>query len=462
MKKVLIRAGISPLDNFSPEKMIARDSIGINAGNLIYQYGVFRTLTSESVKVIPDYYGLERGRLKLVDAKKINKEYIAYVCPFADAFRPNFIRHLKIFTEFIKKLKIPFIVPGIGIRASIKKIDGENNAEAINKKMINFPFDKEVRDFVDAVNGTGTILGVRGQTTADYLTNLGFKEKSDFMITGCPSMFTFGKDIKIKTEKEITNKSRVSLNSSPKAPRSTIKFISKTSEDFDKYYFLPQMISEFRLSYLGGPVLKTKKPFYPRNLESKIYKDNSVYFPIHGKGWIDFLKKVDFSFGARLHGNIAATIAGTPNIIVVKDSRMREVVEYHNLTNVAMKELKKFDSIFDLIESVDFNSPEKGHKNRFKNYLKFWEINNIETIYENDTSRKDAPLDKQINKNSKLEPVPSVITLNKNQIDKRLKKYHYEEEKWEKEKKRKFHQKIHSKSYEIYDNLRNKLVRDFK
>jgi len=67
---------------------------------------------------------------------------------------------------------------------------------------------------------------------------------------------------------------------------------------------------------------------------------------------------------------------------------MREVVDYHNLTNVNVKEIKKYESIFELIDNVDFKSPEKGHKKRFKNYLKFWEINNIETIYENDPTVK--------------------------------------------------------------------------
>jgi len=103
MKKVLIRGGISPIDCYSPKKLIARNSFGSNVGNLIYQYGVFRTLTCESLKVIPDNYGVERGRIKLVDAKKINKEYIAYICPFADVFRPNFAKHLETYTELIKK-----------------------------------------------------------------------------------------------------------------------------------------------------------------------------------------------------------------------------------------------------------------------------------------------------------------------------------------------------------------------
>ncbi|WP_225369811.1 hypothetical protein [Methanobrevibacter arboriphilus] len=216
--------------------MIARNSIGNNVGNLIYQYGVFRTLTSENLEVIPDYYGVENGKIKLNDAEKINDNYIAYVCPFADAFRPNFIKNLKLYTKLIEKLEIPFIVAGIGVKTSIKKLDNKN-----------FSFDNEVCDFINAVNGTGTIVGVRGEITADYLTNLGFEENTDFMITGCPSMFTFGKHMKINT-KGITYKSTVSINSSLKSSRSIIKFISKSSEEFYKYYFFTSMA--FRISFI--------------------------------------------------------------------------------------------------------------------------------------------------------------------------------------------------------------------
>ncbi len=452
MNKVLIRAGISPLDSFSPEKMIARNSIGNNVGNLIYQYGVFRTLTSENLEVVPDYYGVENGKIKLNDAEKINDNYIAYVCPFADAFRPNFIKNLKLYTRLIKKLEIPFIVAGIGVKTSIEKLNNKN-----------FSFDKEVRDFINAINGTGTIVGVRGEITADYLKNLGFEENTDFMITGCPSMFTFGKHLKINTNK-ITYKSTASINSSLKSSKSIIKFISKSSEEFYKYYFLPQWLSEFHLSYLGGPKLKKKNKFYPTNLKSKMYQNNNVYFPINAKGWINFLKKVDFSFGTRLHGNIAATLAGTPSITIVKDGRMKEVADYHNLTRINSKEIKKFDSIFELINNVNFNSPEKDHEKRFKNYLKFWEKNGITTVYKNNFSLKDAPLDEKIKYASTLEPIISISNLNKKLANKRLKNYQYEYKEWNKERKRIiYHEKlnyiksqptIYSKLHETYNILK--------
>ncbi|WP_353853509.1 polysaccharide pyruvyl transferase family protein [Tetragenococcus halophilus] len=44
---------------------------------------------------------------------------------------------------------------------------------------------------------------------------------------------------------------------------------------------------------------------------------------MNAKSWIDFLKKPDLAVGSRLHGNITATIAGTPSLLIPKDARMR-------------------------------------------------------------------------------------------------------------------------------------------
>ena len=56
MKNYLIRAGVSPLDNFDAAYMAANNSIGSNVGNLVYAYIIFRTLMKEDVKITPDYY----------------------------------------------------------------------------------------------------------------------------------------------------------------------------------------------------------------------------------------------------------------------------------------------------------------------------------------------------------------------------------------------------------------------
>lgn len=425
MNKILVRAGISPLETFSPGKMIVRNSIGSNVGNLIYQFGIFRTLTTKDTVLIPDYYGVDRGRIKPNHSKKINKEYTAYICPMADAFRSNFVPVLNNYTELIKNLKIPFVVAGVGLKTKFRDTGRRN-----------FPFDDSVIDFIEAVNGTGTIVGVRGKTTGNYLSHLGFTEKKDFMVIGCPSMFSFGGNLKIR-DTDIGKNSKISINSSLKTPKSTLKFIQNTVEEFPNQYFIPQWLSEFKLTYLGHPNMKNKrkKKFYPSKIESNVYKKNQVRYPINARGWIELLKTVDLSFGPRLHGNITASIAGTPNIIIVKDGRMRELATYHNLTRTTPKKLKNFESLSELVEKVDFHAPEKGHEKRFKNYLNFWKKNNIDTIYDNDLNIKKAPLDEKMDLIPMFKPIETIYGLKSDDLNKRFKDYESERRKWSIKKK---------------------------
>jgi len=424
MEKILIRGGISPIDSFNPSKIIARNLFGSNVGNLIYQFGVFRTLATENIQAIPDNYSIERGLMTNQDIAKINKNYDAYVCPLADAMRRGFTDKLDLYVKFVEKLDIPFVVAGIGLRTNIRD-DGTKN----------FSFDENVANFIRAVNENGNIVGLRGNTTGNYLSNLGFKKNKDFMVIGCPSMFSYGTHVKIQ-EKEINKNSLISINSSFKARKPTLKFISNLFEQYPNHYFIPQWLRELKLTYLGVDMKvrnETKREFYPTRLGSSEYQNNNVRFPVDAYGWISLLETVDFSFGTRLHGNIAATIAGTPNIIVVKDGRMKDVVDYHELTNIRTKQLRKYDSLEKVIESVDFHSTEKNHEKRFKNYLNFWEKNNIQTIYDDDFYRKDSPIDKKIKLSSKM-PVETISNLSQIDINMRLKEYRNERKKWRIEK----------------------------
>lgn len=425
MNKILVRAGISPLETFSPGKMIVRNSIGSNVGNLIYQFGVFRVLTTKETTLIPDYYGVDRGRITSANHKEINKKYTAYICPLADAFRDNFVHVLNSYTELIKKLKIPFVVAGVGLKTTFRDTGKRN-----------FPFDDAVIDFVEAVNATGTIVGIRGQITGNYLSHLGFREKKDFMVIGCPSMFSFGANMKIR-DTNITESSKISINSSLKSPMSTLDFISNTCKKFPNHYFIPQWLSEFKLTYLGQPNLKNKhkSDIYPTKIESNEYKNNLVRYPLNARGWIELLKTVDLSFGPRLHGNIAAAIAGTPNIVVIKDGRMRELAAYHNLTRVTPGKLKSYESLSELIEKIDFHAPEKGHEKRFKNYLTFWAKNNIPTIYDSNFNEQKAELDDKMQSIPIIKPIETIYGLKKNDLNKRFEDYESERKKWSKEKK---------------------------
>ncbi|MBM7841177.1 hypothetical protein JOC54_004478 [Alkalihalobacillus xiaoxiensis] len=407
MKKILIRSGISPLESFKPTEILFNNSIGGNVGNLIYAYSIYRTLTTENTTIVPDYYKIEPE-----NAEFINTNYDAYVIPLADAFREQFIPQLKKYTSLINKLTIPVYVIGVGLRASF-----EPNLDK------GFPFDDAVREFVKAVLKKSSIIGVRGEITAKYLSKLGFKEGVDHTVIGCPSMYTFGRELQIR-DTNISRESKIAVNSSMLSPDNVLSFISRTMEEYPDHYFIPQWMKEMTLVYTGTGKLKDNDN-YPTKMSDEVYMRGRVPFFLNAKTWIDFLKDVDLSFGARLHGNITATIAGTPSILLPKDARMRELAEYHQLTYVFANELTENTRLEDLIDRVDFHAPEKVQGKNFDKFIDFLDNNGIDHIYKNKNTglAYTAPLDIKMANVEQLKPIYPITACSSEEIVQRFEDY---------------------------------------
>src|SRR5699024_10914837 len=307
--------------------MIDKNSIGGNVGNLIYAYSIYRALWTEDIEIVPDYYKINHN-----EADYINENYECYVIPLADAFRKTFVGELRGYTKLIKKLKIPVVVIGVGLSAPFEPELNEG-----------FPFDEDVKRYVSAVLEKSNIIGVRGQITADYLTKLGFREGVDHEVIGCPSMYAFGRNLKIR-ETNITKDSMIAVNSSLLSPKKVLDFITKSMNEYPNYYFIPQWRKEMMLTYAGHTEIASKSAkikSYPAKMSDPAYMNNRVRYFLNAPTWIDFMKEVDLSFGARLHGNITATIAGTPSLIIPKDARMRELAEYHKLTSLWWQDISE-------------------------------------------------------------------------------------------------------------------------
>ncbi|MEI3611991.1 polysaccharide pyruvyl transferase family protein [Pseudogracilibacillus sp. SO30301A] len=407
MKNILIRSGISPLDTFDAAYMIDKNSIGGNVGNLIYAYSVYRTLMKEDTKIDPDYYSTDPNR-----ADEINEKYDAYVIPLADAFRPDFIPLLRRYTKLIKKLKIPVFVIGVGLRAPFEPKLNEG-----------FPFDKDVKAFVSAVLEKSNMIGLRGEITSQYLTRLGFREGVDHTVIGCPSMYTFGPDLKIR-ETNITKDSMICVNSSMRSPENILKFISRGMEEYQNYYFIPQWLKEMTLVYTGSPSIPGNAENYPAKMSHPAYMNNRVRFFLNAPTWIDFMKQADLSFGARLHGNVTATIAGTPSIIIPKDARMRELAEYHNLTRVWWNEITDETKLEDLIESADFKAPEKVQAKNFENFIRFLDKNKIPHIYQDGMNPTKITLEERLSEVELKPPITPVSGISMEEMVARWEKYY--------------------------------------
>ncbi|MBC2048176.1 polysaccharide pyruvyl transferase family protein [Listeria booriae] len=376
MKRVLIRSGMRPTDIYTAEDIYLKDRTGFNNGNLAYQYSIYRTLWNEDVEIDAD--GLSSNPNL---AESINENYDLYVVPLADAFRDDFRQTLRNYTELIRRLKIPVIVTGVGLRANYEPQLEEG-----------FSFDEDVTNFVKAVLEKSAQIGVRGQITADYLKKLGFNEDVDYRVIGCPSLYTFGRELKIR-DLQLTEQSSIAINASPTSSDIAIQFLNNMIETHKDYHFIPQHLDEFHLMFAGGPDISSDIQGYPTSIHHKYYQEGRVKYFTSMPSWYDFAKNTDFSIGSRLHGNVIPTIVGTPNISFVQDARMRELASYHALTHVTIDELENISDVNELLSQVDLKSAEKVQARNFDNYIDFLDTNGLEHIYKEDKNRKSAPLD---------------------------------------------------------------------
>ena len=370
MKKILIRSGMVPFKQVSIEEMLSKNILGSNVGNLVYAYSIYKTLMIEAeTEFVPTYYKYNYTKEEI---DVINHEFKCFIIPLADAVRKDFVKEMRGLTRLVKKLTIPCYIIGMGVRAPYD-FDKERN--------LSYSFDQDVKEFLKAILEKSSIIGVRGEITASYLKYLGFREEVDFTVIGCPSMYMFGSDgIKVRNVK-ITSDSTVAFNENTLTLDEPSAFIRRNVKKFKEYYFIPQHIREARIMYAGVPYNESLPEGFPKRITDDIYREGRCRFFGDVPTWISFLKQIDFCFGSRLHGNIMSTLAGTPSILIPFDARARELAEYHQLTHVPYKQIDSKTDIFDLIERVDFHSPEKCQKKNFEHYIDFLDKNDIEHIY---------------------------------------------------------------------------------
>lgn len=418
--RYLIRGGKTPYVKLPTGDYLSKNLMGSNSGNFMYLHGIVRTLmTDSSVEFQSTQYKYNYSEDEL---KKMNQRLDGFIIPLADAFRDNFITELKGLTRLVRALKCPSYVIGVGVSASAE----EKFAEGC------FGFEEEAKDFCDAVLEKSGQIGVRGAETGRFLELLGYKEGKDFRIIGCPSMYTFGRHLKIRdTVKSPDCKCAVNMSHAPEGR----DFIEKAIKQFRAPIYVPQLMTELQTLYWGTDFkdyitdpaeLEAKlaeQPedlYFPETLDDPFYAEDRVRFFVNVNDWVDFMKTRDFVFGTRLHGNITAVIAGTPSLMMAKDTRMRELAEFHGLTAVDVNDLEKYRDIWELIGSVDYHRPEAKQAANFDNYLDFLHANGLKTIYDDDPDRTDAPMDELIKQNDVHNEIVSAAKLSRSETAARM------------------------------------------
>jgi Polysaccharide pyruvyl transferase len=369
MKRILIRSGKSPLRVATPAEFVHQDLIGTNTGNLLFSDSAHKMLTTPDTEVTSNGIRTDPSARR---AAEINEQYDVFVVPLANAFRLAFHASLDRLSTLIEQLTIPVVVFGVGAQTS-----DDYATDGLK------PMEASVKRFVSAVLDRSASIGVRGELTARYLTDLGFgDDRVDIM--GCPSMFLYGATFPSIRATELTADSRIAINLSPDAiPVGDISGIARHAwEHYPHLTYYAQNTADAETLLWGDttPESGLDDPF-PLHLSHALLRENKVRMPLDPATWIDELRGYDFAYGTRIHGNIAALLAGTPAVVLTHDSRTLELCRYFDLPHRPLAGLPASTDPRDLYESADFSAMLKGHGERFERIVAFLDRNGLQNTY---------------------------------------------------------------------------------
>jgi hypothetical protein len=368
MKRILIRSGKSPFRVATPAEFIQQDLIGTNSGNLLFSNAAHKLLLTRDTQITSN--GI-RTDCSPERAGQINEEYDVFVVPLANAFRPTFHESLDKLSQLIEQLTIPVVVLGVGAQAT-----SDYDTDELQ------PMADSVRRFAAAVLDRSATIGVRGELTADYLGALGIR---DVDIIGCPSMFLYGSDFPVPREPgPFDADSRIAINLSPNAiPVGDIAAVARYAHElFPHLAYYAQNLLDAELLYWGDTsrVSGYDDPF-PLQLSHVLLRENKVRVPLDPSTWIDELRAYDFAYGTRIHGNVAALLAGTPSVVLAHDSRTLELCRYFDIPYRMLDELPPDVHPAELYEKADYSAMLSGHRERFDRLIAFLDKHSLENTY---------------------------------------------------------------------------------
>lgn len=366
MPRILLRAHKDPFKVADPERVFRRNMIGDNVGNLLFSSASYKLLQTDDTEV--EVGTLKGGR---AEADRINEQFDHVVIPLANAFRPSYIQTLDKMSETIEALKVPVTVLGVGAQL---KLDGKvERLEGVRESVVRF---------VRAVLDHSPSIGVRGEFTEQYLTGLGFSEVDTI---GCPSVFLHGPGLRVeKRVAALSRSSKISLNLSPYVPG-----LGPIVERHTARYPSLRYAAQHR-DALGMLLDKTHRSaehttdqsVLPTHHDHPLVRDNRTSFFVDPEPWMRYLGRFDYSFGTRIHGNIAALLAGTPATVLAHDSRTLELVRFYDIPHRTMKQVGPETDAAELYAEADFTAFNTNHAARFERFAEFLGAHGLRHVYQ--------------------------------------------------------------------------------
>ena len=377
------------------QELFTRGSLMINPGDMVYAAGMMDVLRSGADdEFVPTGYVSFQGYLPF-GLDEINSTFAACVLPFADHFRESRIGLLNRYAKLAKALKIPVVVPCIGVR------DGETSPKT----------DVAVKRFVSAVLDKSALIGLRGETTARYLEKLGFVRERHFRVVGCPSIYGAGPDLSVPDWPDNPDCSALGLNY--RARETVNRFLFDSVKACPRFRYVSQAWPEFSYNFLSPRTTRDSGRRFPWFCEIVRFAiRNGSYRYFHNlNSWKRCLRSCDCSISCRIHGTILALRCGVPAAIVPFESRTRELAEFHAIPLILPEEIAPGDTVAKFADTFDFDAMRKRHRENFAVFIDFLRRNGLRTAFDDGGTVRPGPGDDVLAKDvpcERLKPLSEI------------------------------------------------------
>lgn len=274
--------------------------------------------------------------------------------------------------DLIERTDLPCVVVGLG--SQIQDINDVANVPLGTKKLLS------------VISERSSAIGVRGEFTAEVIRECGI---NNVEVLGCPSIFTYGTVPQIR---EFESISRIGIGPT-RYVLNDINNSNKLDKQRQLYQFAIREASSiyFQSEQYEIDVISREGRLGKQNEMAQayygIYNLEELNNRLREKGryhtslssWIADVKRDDIYIGTRIHGAIAATLAGTPAVLITHDKRTKELADTMCVPAISIED---FDiaMLFDIpnfIKQFDFEKFQRRSELNIKKLISFYKVNNL-------------------------------------------------------------------------------------
>jgi hypothetical protein len=269
-------------------------------------------------------------------------------------------------TKNIERAGLPIVVFGLGSQAALYG-------------PYEFTAAPEVLRLLHVISDHSRKIAVRGSFTADVCVKLGIKNVE---VVGCQSMFwhrspefswTLTEPISDKAHDIVFNftdaPAEANLITQAMGRGHDVIGQQNDAEEWVKANEAGSALPE-RVKYNWGVAVAFQKGLIDRSIYEQWIKKHFYQFR-RPEPWLEHVRRYRFSYGTRLHGNIAAMLGGARATWIVHDMRLKEVCDHFCLPSIGFEEVRAGVDLQTLYDRADFSRCHRVYPERYRAFYDY-------------------------------------------------------------------------------------------